>query len=98
MAIRPPNVTPAGDRADEPSRDVVRTAGAHTAGGHTRGSRADRAEPAAPPTGAAPTDLGVTRGDPVCWLSRVCEDCGALVDGVGATPCWNCGAVVHLDR
>ncbi|MGI9823911.1 hypothetical protein [Agromyces sp. Marseille-Q5079] len=36
-------------------------------------------------------------GDAVCWLSRVCDECGALVEGVGATPCWRCGAVLVRD-
>jgi len=28
-------------------------------------------------------------GDPVCWLDRVCPDCGALTE---AESCWRCGA------
>lgn len=31
-------------------------------------------------------------GDPVCWISRVCTECGALLENVDA-PCWRCGAV-----
>lgn len=33
-------------------------------------------------------------GDPACWLGRVCAECGAMVEGVGATPCWRCGTVL----
>ncbi|MGO1182877.1 MAG: hypothetical protein ACTHZ5_02285 [Micrococcaceae bacterium] len=35
-------------------------------------------------------------GDPVCWLSRVCPECGAMLDD-GAVQnqshrtCWRCG-------
>ncbi|WP_172979883.1 hypothetical protein [Agromyces agglutinans] len=36
-------------------------------------------------------------GDAVCWLSRVCDACGAFVEGVDATPCWHCGAVAGRD-
>ncbi|MCP2372332.1 hypothetical protein BJ978_003008 [Agromyces terreus] len=36
-------------------------------------------------------------GDAVCWLSRVCDECGALVEGVGSTPCWRCGTVLARD-
>ncbi|WP_165314370.1 hypothetical protein [Agromyces protaetiae] len=48
-------------------------------------------------------DANVTRpqgpaGDPVCWLDRVCDACGAFVEGVDATPCWNCGAVADSGR
>ena len=31
-------------------------------------------------------------GDPACWLSHVCPECGALVEGSTAVPCWRCGA------
>jgi ribosomal protein S27AE len=33
-------------------------------------------------------DLG---GDPVCWLDRVCPECGAFRDEPSA-PCPRCGA------
>lgn len=36
---------------------------------------------------SADDDLG---GDPVCWLDRVCPDCGAFRDDVDA-PCPRCG-------
>ncbi|WP_157428586.1 hypothetical protein [Agromyces salentinus] len=39
---------------------------------------------------AGPSDAG----EAVCWLARVCDACGALVEGVGAAPCWRCGAVL----
>lgn len=35
-------------------------------------------------------------GDPACWLDRVCEGCGALVEGRPPVVCWRCGAA--LDR
>jgi rubrerythrin len=31
-------------------------------------------------------------GDAACWLQYVCDECGALVEGSTATPCWRCGA------
>ncbi|WP_179206610.1 hypothetical protein [Microbacterium esteraromaticum] len=34
-----------------------------------------------------PDDQG---GDPACWLSQVCPECGALLDDLAA-PCWRCG-------
>jgi len=30
-------------------------------------------------------------GDPVCWLSQVCDDCGAINEP-DADNCWRCGA------
>lgn len=33
-------------------------------------------------------------GDSVCWLSRVCPDCGALVEEPLPATCWRCGARV----
>ncbi|WP_199439762.1 hypothetical protein [Umezawaea beigongshangensis] len=42
----------------------------------------------APPRGDA------EGGDPVCWLSRVCPECGAFVEAVPPAPCPRCGAVV----
>ena len=32
-------------------------------------------------------------GDAACWLQHVCTECGALVAGSTATPCWRCGTV-----
>jgi len=29
-------------------------------------------------------------GDSACWLSKVCPECGALLDDP-ASPCWRCG-------
>ncbi len=29
-------------------------------------------------------------GEAVCWLDRVCPDCGALAEHATAT-CWRCG-------
>ncbi|WP_268921434.1 hypothetical protein [Paramicrobacterium fandaimingii] len=31
-------------------------------------------------------------GDPACWLSQVCDECGALIDDDSDT-CWRCGTV-----
>ena len=36
-------------------------------------------------------------GEAVCWLDRLCPECGAMPEGEGAedprVPCWRCGAV-----
>jgi hypothetical protein len=29
-------------------------------------------------------------GDAACWLGRVCDNCGALVEGSRGVPCWRC--------
>ncbi|QYH35544.1 hypothetical protein FFT87_06005 [Salinibacterium sp. M195] len=34
------------------------------------------------------------QGDGVCWLPRVCTECGALVEGALPADCWRCGAEV----
>jgi hypothetical protein len=31
-------------------------------------------------------------GDPVCWLNRVCPECGALRDEEPPVPCPRCGS------
>jgi len=36
---------------------------------------------------AASLDVG---GDAACWLGRVCDNCGALVEGSRGVPCWRC--------
>lgn len=33
-------------------------------------------------------------GDPVCWLSRVCPECGTLDDGPARAVCSRCGAAI----
>ncbi|WP_022901614.1 hypothetical protein [Humibacter albus] len=33
-------------------------------------------------------------GDSVCWLERVCPDCGALIEERLPASCWRCGATV----
>lgn len=33
-------------------------------------------------------------GDAVCWLERVCEECGALIEAELPAVCWRCGATV----
>lgn len=30
-------------------------------------------------------------GDAACWLSRVCTECGALLEGPPPVACWRCG-------
>lgn len=37
-------------------------------------------------------------GDPACWLGRVCDECGALIEGPRSLPCWRCGAVRAEDE
>lgn len=44
------------------------------------------------PGGPPPDDLG---GDPVCWLERVCAECGGLAEDAPPAPCSRCGAVVR---
>jgi hypothetical protein len=36
---------------------------------------------------AAAMDFG---GDSACWLGRVCDNCGALIEGSRGVPCWRC--------
>lgn len=42
-------------------------------------------------------DPTVSAGEEVCWLDRLCPECGAMPEGEGAedprVPCWRCGAV-----
>jgi len=40
-------------------------------------------------------DIG---GDPVCWLNRVCENCGRFVDDEFAEVCEHCGAARYDDE
>lgn len=30
-------------------------------------------------------------GDPVCWLNRVCDECGAFREDTGSPVCARCG-------
>ncbi|WP_344424168.1 hypothetical protein [Pseudonocardia ailaonensis] len=32
-------------------------------------------------------------GDPVCWLSQVCPECGAMPAEDSPEKCWRCGVV-----
>lgn len=34
-------------------------------------------------------------GESACWLNRVCDECGALVEGQPPVKCWRCGAVLE---
>lgn len=34
-------------------------------------------------------------GDPVCWLDRVCDECGAMREDMGAARCARCGTPFH---
>lgn len=45
----------------------------------------DEAQPSVNET--EPIEMG---GDPACWLGRVCDNCGALVEGSRGVPCWRC--------
>lgn len=36
-------------------------------------------------------------GEPVCWLDRVCPDCGRLADVAPPTVCARCGAKLPGD-
>jgi rubrerythrin len=35
-------------------------------------------------------------GDPVCWLPRVCQACGALADEDPPTTCPRCGSEIPV--
>ena len=39
----------------------------------------------------AGSDLG---GDPVCWLSQVCPECGLFVESAPPAVCGRCGASI----
>jgi uncharacterized protein YeaO (DUF488 family) len=41
-----------------------------------------------------PEDLG---GDPVCWLTSVCPECGRFVEAEPPTRCPRCGAEIEPD-
>jgi uncharacterized protein YeaO (DUF488 family) len=41
-----------------------------------------------------PRDEG---GDPVCWLTSVCPDCGRFVEAAPPTTCPRCGADINPD-
>ncbi|MBC2639010.1 MULTISPECIES: hypothetical protein [unclassified Rhodococcus (in: high G+C Gram-positive bacteria)] len=41
------------------------------------------------PVGDSDDDVG---GDPVCWLDRVCPDCGLFVTDRAAGTCPRCGS------
>ena len=45
-------------------------------------------------TAPEPTSHEPIGGDPVCWLERVCPDCGALVEAELPALCWRCGITV----
>lgn len=36
-------------------------------------------------------------GEPVCWIGRLCPECGAMPEGAGeqdpSVPCWRCGTI-----
>ncbi|REF34766.1 hypothetical protein [Thermasporomyces composti] len=36
-------------------------------------------------------------GEPVCWLPRVCPECGRLAENEPPTRCENCGTLITLD-
>lgn len=37
-------------------------------------------------------------GDPVCWLSRVCPDCGLFVEQEPPAVCERCGAQLPAEQ
>lgn len=39
------------------------------------------------------TDVG---GEAVCWLDRVCAECGALAES-SADACWRCGRPIDRE-
>lgn len=51
-----------------------------------------------PDAGRDPASSTDDIGDPVCWLDRLCPDCGAMPspeeDGGPPRTCWRCGAAV----
>ncbi len=36
-------------------------------------------------------------GDPACWLSRVCPDCGRFAEDEDASHCARCGHALERD-
>jgi len=48
--------------------------------------------PARPETVDVDVDVDeiVQGGDDACWLGRVCDNCGALIEGSRGVPCWRC--------
>ncbi|CCW12929.1 hypothetical protein QLG13_10630 [Rhodococcus aetherivorans] len=42
-------------------------------------------------------DVPAAAGDPVCWMHRVCPDCGFFLEEPEA-PCPRCGAVLRHDE
>jgi hypothetical protein len=44
-------------------------------------------EPTEQPPQTDETDQG---GDAACGLGRVCDNCGALIEGSRGVPCWRC--------
>ncbi|MBH0053504.1 MULTISPECIES: hypothetical protein [unclassified Salinibacterium] len=45
-------------------------------------------------TGEMDDSADTVAGDAACWLPRVCEQCGALVEGELPAPCWRCGVMM----
>jgi rubrerythrin len=43
------------------------------------------------------TEADEERGDPACWLRRVCPGCGRLADDEPPTTCPNCGTALPAD-
>lgn len=62
------------------------------------GTVSDTSPAGAPATGGGPAPSADAVGDPVCWLDRLCPDCGAMPspdeDGAPPQTCWRCGAAV----
>ena len=50
-----------------------------------------------PATRRVPLDPSEYGGEPVCWLPRVCTECGQLADSEPPTRCPRCGAEIGID-
>jgi rubrerythrin len=48
-------------------------------------------------SGPSPTAPEPEGGEAVCWLHRVCPECGRLVEEEPPTRCPDCGAAVPAD-
>ncbi|MQA24186.1 MAG: hypothetical protein GEU94_01670 [Micromonosporaceae bacterium] len=55
---------------------------------------ASAAEPSGPGEPVDPADQG---GESVCWLPRVCPECGRLADAEPPTTCERCGAAIGIE-
>ncbi|MCP2163290.1 hypothetical protein [Goodfellowiella coeruleoviolacea] len=54
-------------------------------------------DPQRDPETAAAAPADAQGGDPVCWLSRVCPECGLFVEDEPPAVCGRCGAAVPAE-